>query len=206
MDTLLRLEPVAPLLADRLGIDLLTAERAFRAEVAYYLEHQLEGSDTAGLADLRRRCAAIVGEVAGVPTDLALVALMESLRFTAFDDARPALAELHARGVRIVVVSNWDCSLGEVLERLGLLGAIDAVVTSAQVGAWKPDPRVFEAALDAAGCAATEAVHVGDSEQHDVAGARAAGIRALLLDRSGHGGDLTSLAALPVLLGAAAHT
>ena len=193
MGTLLRLVPPVPALAERLGVDAATAERAFRTEVAYYLEHQLEGSDTARLAGLRRRCAEVVAREAGVEPAHALEALMGSLRFEAFGDAAPVLAGLRRRGIRRVVVSNWDCSLGGVLAELGL--DVDAVVTSAEVGASKPDARIFAAGLQAAGCSAGEALHVGDSLDNDVAGARAAGIRAVHLDRSG-GGDISSLHAL----------
>jgi putative hydrolase of the HAD superfamily len=198
MGTLVRLRPPAPALAERLGVDLETAERAFRTEVAYYLEHQLEGSDTAALLDLRRRCAAVLAEAAGVPVDGAAEALMASLQFEAFDDAA-VLPELRGRGLRLVVVSNWDCSLPDVLASAGLLELVDAVVASAIVGAAKPDARIFRAGLAAAGCSAAEALHVGDSAENDVAGAQAAGIRALLLARDG-GGDITSLADLPALL------
>ena len=96
-------------------------------------------------------------------------------------------------GLRLVCVSNWDYALPSVLQDVGLLGLLDAVITSAAVGARKPDARVFRAALEAAGCSAAEALHVGDSAAEDVAGARAAGIRALRIDRSG-GGDVASLA------------
>jgi putative hydrolase of the HAD superfamily len=199
MGTLLRLVPPAPALAERLGVDVATAERAFRAEVAYYLEHQLEGSDAAGLADLRVRSARVLAERAGVDPAGALEALLESLRFEAFQDAAPALDELRSRGLRLVVVSNWDCALPDVLERVGLRALVDAVVTSAVVGASKPGREIFEAGLAAAGCRAPEAVHVGDSVEHDVQGARAAGIRPLLLAREG-GGDLRTLGELPALL------
>src|SRR3954471_18420783 len=195
MGTLLRLVPPAPALAAALGVDEATAELAFRAEVAYYLEHQLEASDTAALGDLRSRCASVLADAAGVSRDGALDALMGSLRFEALPGAARALAELRTRGLRIVVVSNWDCSLSDVLEQIGLLDAVDAVIASAVVGVSKPDPRIFAAALAAAGCAPDEAVHVGDSPEHDLEGASAAGIRALLI---GH--DLPSLAALPALL------
>src|SRR4051812_32072901 len=141
MGTLVALKPPAPVLARELEIDEETAERAFRAEVAYYLEHQLEGSDTAALADLRARCASVVAEVAGVEPERALVALMRSLEFETFEDVRPALVDLRTKGVQLVVVSNWDCSLGETLERVGLGDLFDAVVTSAEVGAAKPDAR-----------------------------------------------------------------
>ncbi|HEX6715226.1 MAG TPA: HAD-IA family hydrolase [Thermoleophilaceae bacterium] len=199
MGTLLRLVPPAPALASALGVDRPTAERAFRAEVDYYLAHQLEGSDQAGLADLRTRSAAAMAEAAGVPEEGALDALLASLRFEAFDDVEPALTELRERGLRLVVVSNWDWSLSDVLGGLGLLPLLDAVVTSAEVGAAKPDAVIFEAGLAAAGCSAAEAVHVGDSPENDVEGARAAGIRPLLLAREG-GGELRSLSELPALL------
>jgi putative hydrolase of the HAD superfamily len=197
MGTLLRLVPPAPALAAALGVDEATAERAFRAEVAYYLEHHLEASDAEKLADLRARAARVLGEAAGV--EAPVEALMRSLRFEAFEDAAPALRDLRSRGMRVVVVSNWDCSLPEVLDRVGLLDLVDAVVVSAVVGAAKPDAAIFEAALAAAGCGPAEALHVGDSIENDVAGAGAAGLRALLLARDG-GGDLRRLDELPPLL------
>jgi putative hydrolase of the HAD superfamily len=199
MGTLLRLIPPAPALARALAIDETRAERAFRAEVAYYLEHQLEAFDTEHLEDLRRRAAAVLAQAAGVDPDGALEALMAALRFEAFDDAAPALTRLRDLGLRLVVVSNWDCSLPEVLEGVGLLTLVDGVVASAAVGVAKPDPRIFEEALVRAGCDAREAVHVGDSPANDVEGARGAGIRSLLLARAG-GGDIRSLAELPALL------
>jgi putative hydrolase of the HAD superfamily len=72
---------------------------------------------------------------------------------------------------------------------------LDAVVTSAAVGARKPDGPIFARALELAGCEPDEALHVGDSLVEDGAGARAAGIRALLIDRSG-GADIDSLDAI----------
>jgi putative hydrolase of the HAD superfamily len=205
MGTLVRLLPPAPVLSERLGVDLATAERAFRAEVAYYLEHQSEGKDTASLDDLRRRCAAVLAEAAGVDGDGALEVLLASLRFEAFADAAPALADIRARGMRVVVVSNWDYSLSEVLEQVGLGDELDAVVVSAVVGAKKPDRRIYDAALAAAGCGPAEALHVGDSVVDDVAGARAAGIEAVLLQREGEPPDgsfraIRSLSELPALL------
>jgi putative hydrolase of the HAD superfamily len=70
---------------------------------------------------------------------------------------------------------------------------LDGTVTSAEAGARKPDPAIFSAALELAGCEAAEALHVGDTEEEDVAGARAAGIRPLLIDREGRNGDISSL-------------
>jgi putative hydrolase of the HAD superfamily len=75
--------------------------------------------------------------------------------------------------------------LGAWLDRAGIGGLVDATVSSAVVGAAKPAPAVFEAGLELAGCTAAEAVHVGDSVENDVAGARAAGLRAILVRREG---------------------
>src|SRR5205823_7787024 len=108
-----------------------------------------------------------------------------SIRFDAYPDAAPALRDLRARGIRLVVASNWDCSLPEVLERAGLASLLDGVVSSAMVGAAKPDPAVFEGALREAGCAPEHALHVGDSLSKDVAGAARAGVATVLLDRAG---------------------
>jgi putative hydrolase of the HAD superfamily len=131
-------------------------------------------------------------------------AMLGSLEFTPFPEVRGALTALRERGPRIVVASNWDCSLAEVLGRAGLGSLVDAVVSSAGAGAPKPDPAVFEAALRVAGVGPEEAVHVGDSMPNDVEGARAAGVRGLLVVRHGEppaGVEaVRSLAELPSVL------
>jgi putative hydrolase of the HAD superfamily len=193
LGTLLELEPPWINLRQALG-DELPEERlvaAVRAEMAYYRDHSHEGRDAASLADLRSRSAAVLSQVLGREVDVAT--LMEAIRFRPFPDAAPALEALRAGGLRLVCVSNWDCALPEVLERIGLRGLIDGVVTSAGAGARKPDPRIFAPALELAGCAPAEALHVGDTPEEDLVAARAAGIPALLLDRSG-GRDIASLA------------
>jgi putative hydrolase of the HAD superfamily len=190
LGTLVRLEPPWDHLDGEPSDPL---ERAFRAEMSYYREHSDEGRDPDSLAALRRRCAAILSAELG--REVAVEEMMAAIRFRAYRDAAPTLAELRALAVRLVCVSNWDYSLPDVLARVGLADELDGVVTSAAVGARKPDPRLFEAALEVAGCAADEALHVGDTPTEDVEGAKAAGIRALLIDRDG-GGDIESLRAI----------
>ena len=108
-------------------------------------------------------------------------------------------------GVKLAVVANWDISLHDVLERVGLAGAFEAVVTAAAVGAAKPDPRPFEVAISRLGVEAAQCMHVGDDASTDVAGAEAAGMSALLVDRSGRtAGSLADLTELAARLGAAA--
>jgi putative hydrolase of the HAD superfamily len=193
LGTLVRLEPPAPRLREALRglgfeVGAEACERAFAAEIAYYVEHHTEGRDQSTLAELRNRCAAVLHEALAVPELApadARAAMLESLSFEAFPDAAPALRELRERGLALVVVSNWDCSLREVLGSTGLAPLLDGVVTSAEVGTRKPDPALFGVALQVAGADPADAVHVGDSPGNDVAGARAAGIRAVLLDRDG---------------------
>lgn len=193
LGTLVRLEPPAPRLRSelaRLGVEVdgAACERAFAAEIAYYLEHHTDGRDRESLAELRDRCAAVLHQELGVPdlpVAVARDAMLAAIRFEPYPDAAPALRDLRERGLRIVVVSNWDCSLPEVLDRAGLAALLDGVVTSAQAGARKPDRAPFETALRLAGCAAEEAVHAGDGIAADVEGARSAGIRAVLVDRGG---------------------
>jgi 2-haloalkanoic acid dehalogenase type II len=208
--TLVSMEPPGPRLAAALGVSEERAEAAFKAEIAYYLEHHVEGRDEASLADLRDRCARVLWEALGEEAALlglrgARAAMLDAIRFHPYPDAAPALSALRERGLRLVVASNWDCSLPEVLRRAGLAELVDGVVASATVGADKPAPALFEAALELAGCEASDAVHVGDSPSADVAGAAAAGIRPVLLQRDGTqpaGGAtvIASLAELPGLL------
>jgi putative hydrolase of the HAD superfamily len=164
---------------------------AVRAEMAYYREHAHEGRDEASLAELRERCAALVSSK--LDMDVGVDELVSAIRFSAYPDAVPTLSALRDRGLRLVTVSNWDCSLPRVLERCGLDGLLDGTVTSAEAGARKPDPAIFAPALEIAGCEASEALHVGDTAEEDVEGARAAGIRPLLIARDGRDGDISSL-------------
>jgi putative hydrolase of the HAD superfamily len=170
---------------------------AVRAEMAYYKEHSHEGRDAESLAELRERSAAVLSRELGRDVDAAT--LVDAIRFSAFADAAPALEALRGRGLRLVCVSNWDCSLQMVLERCGLAAVLDGVVSSAEAGARKPDPAIFAPALALADCEPGEALHVGDTPDEDLAAARAAGIRALLIDRDG-GGDISSLTELEAIL------
>ena len=152
LGTLLELEPPWTRLAGSLGAPVderLVA--AVQAEMAYYRDHSHEGRDAASLAALRERCAAVLSRELGREVDVET--LMDAIRFRAFPDAVPALEALRKRGLKLVCVSNWDCALSEVLERTGLGGRLDGVVTSAGAGARKPDPAIFAVALELAGCA-----------------------------------------------------
>jgi putative hydrolase of the HAD superfamily len=198
LGTLVALAPPAPALAAELAgrfglaVEVDNVQRALAAEIAFYRAHMGEGRDRDSLAALRARCAEVLRRalapsagLAAVPGPALTDALLDALRFSAFPDARGALIAARRRGARVIVVSNWDVSLIDVLERVGLAPLIDAVVTSAAVGARKPDTAIFAHALGLAGVAPERALHVGDSPSEDVAGARACGIPALLLCRDG---------------------
>ena len=98
------------------------------------------------------------------------------------DGVRPTLAALRARGFRLAVVSNANGTLQRAFARLDLTSAVDAVFDSSDEGVEKPDPRFFQLALERVGARAETTVHVGDLFHVDVVGARAAGIRPVLLD------------------------
>jgi putative hydrolase of the HAD superfamily len=193
LGTLLELEPPWVLLRDRVpaGVSDERLVAAVRAEVAYYKEHAHEGRDAASLAELRDRCAELLSRELGAAVSTS--ELVDSVKMTPYPDAEPALRALRGRGLKLVVVSNWDCSLGEVLERCGLAGLLDGAISSAEAGARKPDPAIFEPALKLAGCGADEALHVGDTVEEDREGAAAAGIRVLIVDREGGEGEISSL-------------
>ncbi|MEX1141543.1 MAG: HAD family hydrolase [Thermoleophilaceae bacterium] len=194
LGTLVELRPPAPRLRAAIGrrsgvdIGVEAAERGFAAEIEHYLANHIRGGDEQGLDRLRDECAEVMRTAIDRPElDHAAVraAMLESLEFAAFPDVVPALTELRERGLRLVVVSNWDCSLPRWLAAAGLDGLLDGAVSSAAVGVAKPGAAVFEAGLELAGCAAAEAVHAGDSLGNDVEGARAAGLRGILVQREG---------------------
>jgi putative hydrolase of the HAD superfamily len=133
-------------------------------------------------------------ERAGIPrSDLTAAALTElhtyhqahNLWELVPDGVRPALTALRGRGLTLVVVSNANGTLRAHLDRIGLSTYLDHVVDSCDEGVEKPDPRLFEIALARSQARAASTIHVGDIYQVDVVGARAAGIRPVLLDETG---------------------
>jgi putative hydrolase of the HAD superfamily len=192
LGTLVELERPWPHLVDELaarGVVVFEedARRAMLAEMAYYRAHHDEAGSWPGLRDLRRRCAAVIEDELRTSLPLADVedALLGAVRFRAYPEVPDVLARLRARGARLAVVSNWDISLHDVLERTALRPLVDAVVISAELGVAKPDPAIFAAALERLGATADGAMHVGDSLEADVEGARAAGIEAVFVARDG---------------------
>lgn len=183
LGTLVDLEPpwvgLRPLVPEEISDEDLVG--AVKAEMGYYREHASEGRDAESLAELRDRCATVLSDQLG--HEITADQLVEAIRFSPFPDAQSALEGLRDREIRIICLSNWDVSLGEVLDRCGLMSLLDDVVSSAQAGSSKPSPDPFLLALELAGCEAEQAIHVGDTLEEDVVGAQGVGVRPLLLDR-----------------------
>lgn len=136
----------------------------------------------------------LVLTAAGIPlseaTDAALRELQayhqrSNLWEHVYDDVRPSLQTLRDAGFRLVVVSNANGTLCAHFDRLGLTGLMDCVLDSQDFGVEKPDPRLFEIALERSGADRETTIHVGDLYHVDVLGARAAGLDAVLFDRAG---------------------
>lgn len=97
----------------------------------------------------------------------------------------PALAALRERGLKLTIVSNANGKLRLLFERLALAGCVDCLLDSHDEGVEKPDPRFFDIALERSGARRETTIHVGDLYHVDVVGARAAGLRGVLLDEGG---------------------
>lgn len=127
-------------------------------------------------------------------------------RWKVYEDVKPTLKELKRRGFRLGVISNFDSRLVDLLRVCELDQFFDSVHVSTQVGAAKPDPAIFQVALQAHNIEPHQAWHIGDSPREDVEGAAVAGLQAVLLDRQSlypdnlHVPRLTSLCQLPRLL------
>jgi HAD superfamily hydrolase (TIGR01549 family) len=126
----------------------------------------------------------------------------EAGNFELYDDAVPVLRELRGHGLKLGLVSNTSRDLGTFVTHFQL--DVDGWVSSGTHGKVKPSPLIFRAALELIGAEAADAVMVGDSLEDDVDGARALGMRAVLIDRLGRypelDGRIESLAELPAAL------
>ena len=161
------------------GVDRPAPEvrRAFGIEAAYYIPRSHEGRDAESLERLREECARVFLEAAEANLDPVEFTqpFVASLSFRLVDGAREALDRLRRAGLALACVTNWDCAFPEHLDRLGVADRFAVIVTSAEAGAQKPHPRIFELALEHLGVRAERVVHIGDSES-DREGALAAGL------------------------------
>lgn len=150
---------------------------AFAAEAHFYRPRSHLGRDAATLASLRRDCVRVFLDQlgAGIEPGSFVDAFVASLVFHPADGAVEALERLRGADLRIAVVSNWDCSLPDTLESIGLASYLDTVVTSAEAGAPKPGVEPYLLALERLATAPARSLHIGD-EADDERGARASGM------------------------------
>jgi len=167
------------------GADLGDADRAAiarRLDDIWMHARDIDPESTRDLAAQHHRDVFHGVMVGHAPDELrhALYDVMLEL-WVAYEEAPGVLMELRRRGIRTCVLSNVGVDIRPVMEREGLTA--DAVVLSCEVGVVKPDPRIFQAALDALGVAADETLMVGDQWRDDAA-ASTLGIRSLILPRT----------------------
>ncbi|HJY32843.1 MAG TPA: HAD family hydrolase [Actinomycetota bacterium] len=168
-------------LEERFGIGEVQLLRAFTTT--------REARSTGAYGSAEGDLAAVL-EAAGVQADADLVHELNEARARAlaengvhlWDDSIPTLRELRGRGIRTAVVSNCDHATRPIVDDLGLEREVDAIVLSFEVGAAKPDPEIYLAALDAVGARPAEAVFVDDQAWY-CRGAEALGIRSFMIVR-----------------------
>lgn len=107
-----------------------------------------------------------------------------------FPDVIPVLSALREKGMRLVVMSNWDHRLNQTLEELGLASYFEKIYISTLIGFAKPDPAAFTYILEDLNLAPGSLLHVGDTPEEDVTASKNAGARAVLLDREGKGKNI----------------
>jgi putative hydrolase of the HAD superfamily len=162
------------------GVELTRGEieRGFAAEGRYYAAAKLAARDAAGLAALRTHCARVFLGAAGAALEPASFAPALAYEFELLPGVLDSLHRLAAHGLALAVIADWDVGLHEHLRSHGLTSRFDVIVVSAEVGAAKPDPAPFVAALERLGVEPGRALHIGDRDV-DEQGAVAAGMHYL---------------------------
>jgi len=168
---------------------------ALRAGEVYAVGRYVEGVPWDAPDSMRESVARVWLALDRPPPDdegwSALVAAFAAVPFTRYlhPDAPGLLRELKRRGFTVGAISDWETTLPDLLAALGIAPYLDALAVSAIVGVTKPSPRLFQEALCQANAMPETSLHVGDWYELDVAGARAAGMQALLFDHQGRRPD-----------------
>ena len=179
----------------RLGVSIVEEEFAgvfpevFRSFVREY-STQLSSSDEQDYRmwrEITHRVYKKIPSLISIPFDTWFKTLYqrfgESDVWRCYEDVFPVLEALRNLGLRLAIVSNWDTRLRKIAGGLGLVEKVDEIFISAEVGRRKPDPYIFERALEKIGVRPEEALHIGDLLEEDVVGAQRAGIGAFLMVR-----------------------
>jgi putative hydrolase of the HAD superfamily len=102
-----------------------------------------------------------------------------------FDGVHETLETLKQASCGLGIISNWDHTARDILNSAELSEYFDHIITSYEVNCKKPDPEIFQIALDRAGVSAAECIYVGDNYYDDAVGSRAVGMQALIVNRFG---------------------
>ncbi len=180
--TLAELRRLHPGAAGSLTVESMIATRNEVAEEIRGKELDLEAVRYAGFRRTLEQIGLPDDDLAGQITALYLKHRFEDIEL--FDDVRPALTALRGR-YTLGLISNGNTPP----ERTGLAGVFQFVVFAQDHGVEKPDRGIFEVAMKEAGCAARELLHVGDSLENDIAGAKGAGALSVWLNRGGSKND-----------------
>lgn len=163
-------------------------ERNLANRETFFAEYEHRLLLSAGADVTMEKAALIWARVKDSPKELAL-----------FSDARDTLAALSDWGLKLGIISNIGPELDYWLDHLSIADWFLVRVTSANTGVNKPHRVIFEKALEWIGASAKEAVHVGDSFESDVLGARAAGIEPIFLRRNDDHAEVDSICVVEAL-------
>jgi putative hydrolase of the HAD superfamily len=114
-----------------------------------------------------------------------------AMHFVLFDDVLPTVKSLKERKLIVGILTNLDRDMKPLCRNLGIEKYVNVIVTSGEIGVDKPNPLIFQAALQRANVTAPEAILVGDQYKNDILGARGVGIKPLLIDRDNQSANIT---------------
>jgi putative hydrolase of the HAD superfamily len=92
---------------------------------------------------------------------------------------------LKRRAVGLGVISNWDCTARDILTATGLIDFFDHVIISCEVNCAKPDPKIFNLALQKTAAEPRKSLYVGDNYYDDALGSRKVGMNVVIINRFG---------------------
>jgi putative hydrolase of the HAD superfamily len=180
---------IAQGVTEALGLPLTADGLARHGPAAAQTMEQVGGTDrdraTAYLDALFRLSGVPVARLGEVRDCLAGLHRAKHLWCSVQERSREALDRLRSAGYRLGVVSNSDGKVAQALEAAGLRECFDVIIDSTLIGVEKPDPRIFQAALEALEVKPEETLYVGDLYEVDIVGARSAGLHAALMVRPG---------------------
>jgi putative hydrolase of the HAD superfamily len=142
---------------------------------ALYIEYQRVVLKEAGIKAEEKVLFKLLGAMQQASMDLVL-----------FDDTLPVLTDMKKRGLVTGLISNIEKNMDETIKQLGIASRLDVIVTSLDAGAAKPQPEIFQYAMKKANVTPGVSLYIGDQYSVDMVGAKAAGMKGILIDRAGY--------------------